>query len=128
MIYLQSFSSLYATPISKVAETDATGHRCSSKNAQIKPDRRFSYRVRSPGVEKTIRKRENREQKTLAQHSPRKETTRARIQKSDAPHREGGGGGGNERDEGAVHQFEIKTIGFYLYPGYFHLSSIGPRL
>jgi hypothetical protein len=66
MIYLQSFSSLYATPILKVAETDATGHRCSSKNTEIKPDRIFSYRVRSPGVEKTIRKRENREQKTLA--------------------------------------------------------------
>jgi hypothetical protein len=124
MIYLQSFSSLYATPISKVAETDATGHRCSSKNAQIKPDRKFSYRVRSPGVEQTIRKRENREQKTLAQHSRRKETTRAHIQKIDAPQR----GGGNERDEGAVHQSETKPIGFYLYPGYFHLSSIGPRL
>jgi hypothetical protein len=61
MMYLQSFSSLYATPISKVAETDTTGHRCSSKNAQIKRDRKFSYSVRSPGVEKTIRKRENRE-------------------------------------------------------------------
>jgi hypothetical protein len=37
-------------------------------------------------------------------------------------------GVGDERDEGAVHQIETKPIGLFLYPGYFHLSSIGPRL